>query len=147
MSEPFEILLVEDYVPDAELVIRMFKRNRITNKIHVVSDGNEALDFVFCRGAWRSRKIGQPPLVALVDIRLPKIDGWEILRQIKQNPQTNGIPVIMVSGSLFEAEAERARGLGADGSLSKPVRMSELKAALKECDVEWSIADVANMEK
>ncbi len=127
MAEPFEILLVEDYEPDAEYLLRLFKKHRVTNQIHVALDGGQALDFLFCRGAYRQRKADTAPLVVLLDIRLPKLDGWEILKQIKENPQTASIPVVMLSGSVFAEESERAQELGAVGCASKPVHMEELE--------------------
>src|SRR3954449_11647777 len=123
MKDPFEILLVDDYEPDVQLVLRLFRKGRIANKLHVVHDGIQALDFVSCRGAFRHRTPGHPPLVVLLDIRLPKVDGWEVLRQMKADPRINGIPVVMMSGSLFAEELEKSRQAGANSCIAKPIQL------------------------
>jgi two-component system response regulator len=139
MAELFEILLVEDYEPDAQLVLRLFRKSRIANKLHVVHDGIQALDFVFCRGAFHHRHFGNAPLVVILDIRLPKVDGWEVLRQIKQNLRTNGIAVLMTSGSLWSEELEKSRQMGAIGCIPKPIKLGELRAALAQAGFVWTV--------
>ncbi|MDB6110382.1 MAG: Response regulator receiver protein [Pedosphaera sp.] len=130
MAELFEILLVEDYEPDVQLVLRLFRKNRIANKLHVVHDGIQAMDFVLCRGAFRERTFGVPSVVVIMDIRLPKVDGWEVLRQMRLDPRTRGISVVVISGSLFPEELEKSRRLGANATLSKPIRLESLRDAL-----------------
>jgi two-component system response regulator len=139
MAEEFEIVLVDDYQPDVQLALRMFKRNRIANKIHVVHDGALALDFMFCRGAHRQRHFSNPPGVVLLDVRLPKVDGWETLHQLKKDPRTRNIPVLMLSGSLLADEQEKARQMGALGCLQKPIRFEQLRKALAASGFVWSI--------
>ncbi|MDB6016584.1 MAG: response regulator receiver protein [Pedosphaera sp.] len=139
MAEKFEIVVVDDYQSDVQLVLRMFKRNRIANKIHVVHDGVEALDFVFCRGAYSNRSLINPPGVILLDIRLPKLDGWETLRQIKSDPRTRNIPVLMISGLSSADEQEKARQMGALGCIEKPIRFEQLREALVASGFVWSI--------
>jgi len=141
MTEPFEILIVEDYEPDAQFALRLFQKSRIANKLHVIRDGAEALDYVFGSGTWAGRNTAHPPLVVLLDIRLSKLDGWEVLRQLKNNPLTRGIPVIMISGSLFADEKAQSRQMGATECLSKPLRIVELKAALANSGLVWAMAD------
>lgn len=137
MSEPVEILLVEDYEPDAQLISILLKKHRIANKIHFARDGSEALDFVFCRGAHRERRFDHPPGVVLLDIRLPKLDGWEVLRQIRQDPRTRNLPVVIMSGSLFAEDLEKARHVGALGCLAKPIRFETLRDLLTESGFTW----------
>src|SRR5690349_22798255 len=86
MNEPMEILLVEDYPVDQQLAVRLFESSRPGRKVHVLRDGLEALDFVFCRGAYQTRSFDRPPGVVLLDIRLPEVDGWKVLEQIKADP-------------------------------------------------------------
>jgi CheY-like chemotaxis protein len=139
MTDPFEILLVEDYEPDVQLVLRLFRKNRIANKLHVVHDGIQALDFVFCRGAFHHRTFENPPLVVLLDIRLPKVDGWEVLRQMKLDPRTKGIAVVMISGSLFAEELERSRQSGASGCVPKPIQLEDMRDAFVRSGFAWTI--------
>jgi two-component system, response regulator len=147
MTEPFEILIVEDYESDAQFALRLFQRNRIANKLQVIQDGAEAVDYVFGRGPWAGRNTAHPPLVVLLDIRLPKLDGWEVLRQLKNNPLTRGIPVIMISGSLFGDEKEQSLQLGAIECLSKPLRIVELKTALANSGLVWAMADQEELKQ
>lgn len=136
-----EILLAEDYEPDVQLALILFKKNRIGNEIHVVRDGSEALDFVFCRGAHEDRTFDNLPGVVLLDIRLPKVDGWEVLRRIKQDPRTAKISVIMASGSLFANELQKSRSLGATGCLEKPLKLDALRKSLLHAGFRWFMAD------
>jgi two-component system response regulator len=136
-----EILLAEDYEPDVRLAFILFKKNRIANRIHVVRDGQEALDFVFCRGAYADRTFDQLPQVALLDIRLPKVDGWEVLRQIKQNPRTSKISVIMTSGSVFANEIQKSESLGAAGCLEKSFKFETLREILARAGLRWFMAE------
>ncbi|HZQ47099.1 MAG TPA: response regulator [Verrucomicrobiae bacterium] len=137
MSEPVEILLVEDYEPDAQLVSILLKRNRIANKVHLVRDGGEALDFLFCRGAYHRRSFEHPPGVVLLDIRLPKLDGWEVLHRLRQDPRTSRIPVVIMSGSIYAEDMEKGKQLGALGCLSKPVPFEKLRELLTESGFVW----------
>lgn len=139
MPEPVEILIVEDYGPDAQLLLLLLKRNRIANKVQVVHDGCAALDFIFCRGAYATNSLEPLPRVVFLDIRLPKVDGWEVLSQIKRDPRTRGIIVIMLSGSLFPQELTMARQLGADGCIAKPSNAEELRQALGLCGFAWTL--------
>jgi two-component system response regulator len=129
MADQFEILLVEDYRPDAQLLLRLLKKHQILNKTRVVWDGAQALDQFFGRWSGRFNSPDAPPLVIILDIRLPKVDGWEVLRRLKAGARTAAIPVIMVSGCVSDDEREKARQLGAIACLSKPVRFEELEEA------------------
>jgi two-component system response regulator len=141
MLQPFEILVVEDYEPDAHLLQLLLKRHHILNKAHAVTDGSSALDFLFARGTYSDRASEPLPGVVIMDIRLPKLDGWEVLRQIRQNPLTNDLPVIIMTGSLFEKEQQAAHLLGANACISKPIRIEALRSALNQCGFSWAIAE------
>ncbi len=140
MKEPVEILLVEDYEPDAHFITRLLGKNRVTNKLHTVMDGAAALDFVFCRRAYRARDFAKPPGVVLLDTRLPKVDGWEVLRQMKEDARTCKIPVIIITGSVFEEDLAKGEALGADGCLAKPLRFEEFREILNRVGFVWSFA-------
>ena len=99
-----EILLVEDNPDDAELALRSLKKNKLANNILVVTDGAEALDFVFARGAFSHREIENGPKVILLDLKLPKVDGLEVLRAIKSDPHTKIIPVVVLTSSKEESD-------------------------------------------
>jgi two-component system response regulator len=139
MTEPIEILLVEDYEPDVQLLFTLLKKHRITNKVHVIDNGADALDFLFCRGAYGGRSSERPPAAVLLDIRIPKVDGWEILRQVKEDPKTRDIPVVMTSGSLFPQEIERSLEFGANGCMEKPIKLEGLRSLFNNLGFSWSL--------
>ncbi|MDB6020611.1 MAG: rcp1 [Pedosphaera sp.] len=141
MLHPAEILVVEDYEPDAHLLQLLLKRNLVANKLHVVADGREALDYVFCRGDYSARGSERLPGVIILDIRLPKMDGWEVLRQLRLDPLTNNLPVIMVSGLLLDKEVETAARLGANACIAKPIQIGALRAKLNQCGFAWMISE------
>ncbi len=143
MPEPVEILLVEDYEPDAQLILILLKKHQIANKVRFVRDGGEALDFMFCRGAYRDRSFEHPPGVVLLDIRMPKMDGLEVLSQIRQHPQTRQVPVVMLSGSLFPEDLAKARRLGALGCIPKPLQFEKLRDLLAESGFTWLLMSQA----
>lgn len=140
MTKPAEIVLIEDYEPDILLLLILLRKNRIGNKVHVIRDGAEAQDFLFGRRAHLARSLEHSPLVVLLDTRLPKVDGWEVLRQLKQEPRTRHIPVITLSGSMFTNDCEASRQLGAAGCLQKPVRFDELRLILAQFGFQWLLA-------
>lgn len=147
MDVPVEILLVEDYEPDVQLLFMMLKRHRITNKVHVVSDGLMALDFLFCRNVFAHR-ISEPlPTAVLLDIRIPRVDGLEVLRQVKGNPATSHVPVIMTTGSIYPEELERCKRLGATDCIQKPVGFEDLRAISDRLGFSWSLSSLNLMEE
>ncbi len=135
MSEPVEILLVEDYPVDQQLAVRYLQEGRIDHKVHVLRDGLEALDFVFCRGVYQERSFERPPSVVLLDIRLPELDGWKVLSEIRHDPRTSRIPVLMTSAYVSSAELEKSQRLGATGCIQKPVQFAKISAALSQAGI------------
>jgi len=107
-----EILVVEDDPRDAELTLRALKKNNLANNVCVAEDGEEALDFFFCRGKFKERNSNTTPRVVLLDLKLPKVSGLEILRIIKSDPKTKYIPVVVVTSSREEPDMEEAYNLG-----------------------------------
>src|SRR3990167_5347528 len=111
-----EILLVEDNPNDVELTLRVLKKNNISNRLHVVRDGAEALEFIFCTGAYADRDIKNGPKVVLLDLKLPKVDGLDVLRQIKADPRTKSIPVVVLTSSREEQDIVESYRLGTNRS-------------------------------
>jgi two-component system, response regulator len=138
MAEQNEILLVEDYEPDARYLGHLFRRSHVSNTMKVVYDGREALDFLLCQGTYLGRVPVQRPKVILLDLRMPRMDGVSLLRQIKQDPHTRSIPVIILTGSIFEEDLQEARAAGAGVFLRKPVTFDAIHRACAEEGFELS---------
>jgi two-component system response regulator len=137
--EDVEILLVEDNPNDVELTLRAFQKQNLSNKVFVVKDGAEALDFVFATGAYSQRKIEKRPKVVLLDLKLPKVDGIEVLRRIKADSRTSQIPVVMLTSSQEERDVLNCYHLGVNSYIVKPVDFSNFVHAVSELGVYWGI--------
>lgn len=132
-----EILLVEDSPEDLELALRSLKRSNLTNRIEVARDGAEALDFIFCEGAFAGRRIEDVPKVILLDLKLPKIDGLEVLRRIKSDARTRSIPVVMLTSSREQRDVIESYRLGVNSYIVKPVNFEGFLAAVSELGMYW----------
>jgi CheY-like chemotaxis protein len=132
-----EILLVEDNPNDVELTLRALKKNNLTNKVHVVKDGAEALEYIFANGAYAQRKIEDHPRVILLDLKLPKIDGLEVLRRIKSDDRTKVIPVVVLTSSKEERDLVESYRLGANSYIAKPVDFESFVKAVSELGLYW----------
>lgn len=132
-----EVLLVEDNPSDAELTIRVLKEKRVANSLYWVKDGEEALDYIFCKGKYQSRDINITPKVILLDLKLPKINGIEVLTQIKADERTKTIPVVMVTSSQENSDLEKCYTLGANSYIVKPVDFENFVAALSAVGLYW----------
>jgi two-component system response regulator len=132
-----EILLVEDNPNDLELSLHAFKKNRLTNRIQVARDGAEALDFIFCTGAYAQRNIRDSPKVILLDLGLPKVDGLEVLRRIKDDPRTQRIPVVVLSSSREERDIVESYHLGVNSYIVKPVDFDQFTEAVRQLGLYW----------
>ena len=132
-----EILLVEDNPSDAELTLRALKRRNLANKVHVVKDGAEALDFIFATGAYINRDIDSPPKVVLLDLKLPKVDGLEVLRRIKSDKRTKVIPVVVLTSSKEEKDIVESYKLGVNSYIVKPVDFDKFVQAISEIGLYW----------
>lgn len=133
------ILLVEDNPDDEALTLRAFKKNNIVNDIVVVRDGQEALDFLFCEGAYSERKKTCNPQVILLDINLPKIDGLEVLRQLRANESTSIIPVVIMTTSSEQSDLLMGYKLGANSYIRKPIVFSHFIDAIKQLGMYWLV--------
>jgi len=131
------ILLVEDNPDDVELTLRAFKQNNISNKVIVVKDGEEALDYLFGRGKHKGRDVKRLPVVILLDLKLPKMDGLEILREIRGSDLTKLLPVIILTSSKQEEDVLNSYELGANSYVRKPVDFKEFVEAIKHLGLYW----------
>jgi len=132
-----EILLVEDNIHDAELTIRELKKHNMANSLVHVKDGEEALDFLFARGAYSSRSIHTHPKVVLLDIQMPKLNGTEVLEQLKKNPETRAIPVVMLTSSAENPDIRRCYALGANSYIVKPVNFEGFAESIRSLGFYW----------
>lgn len=138
-SAPVEILLVEDNPDDVVVTLRAFKTARFLNHVHVVNDGAEALDYVFCRGKYAERNAAPRPFVVLLDLNLPKINGIEVLRRMKADPQTKDIPTIILTVSQKSEDIAECQKLGAFSYIVKPVDLSKLIRATSPHNLNWAL--------
>jgi two-component system response regulator len=132
-----EVLLVEDNPQDAELTIRALRRHNLANQLFHVEDGAEALDFLFGRGKYEGRRTDVSPKVVLLDLKLPKVNGLEVLRSMKSDPQLQTIPVVMVTSSAEHPDVKAAYNLGANGYVIKPVQFDAFMEAMSKVGVYW----------
>ncbi len=137
--EPAEILLVEDDPNDAELTRRAFQRAGIVNPVRVVHDGEEALDFVFCTGVYARRKQAKLPQVILLDLKLPRKNGLEVLRRLKADPRTKHIPVAVLTGSQRDRDIAESKRLGAEAYILKPVDFCRFTKVVPQMNFAWAL--------
>ena len=136
-----EILLVEDSDNDAELTIRSLRREKIVNHIERVIDGEQALDFLFCRGQYENRSFAHLPRLVLLDLKMPKVDGLEVLAQIKQDARTRSIPVVVMTSSREQPDIARAYQLGANSYVQKPVDFDQFHQLVKQLGLYWILVN------
>ncbi len=136
-----EILLIEDNPHEAELVIRSLKKNNLANRLLHIDDGADALDFIFAQGKFSQRQDLNPRLI-LLDLKLPKVDGLEILKQIKSNPVTKTIPVIILTSSREEQDIVKGYSLGVNSYIVKPVNFDSFTKAVAELGLYWMVLNV-----
>lgn len=132
-----EVLLVEDNPRDAELTIRALKKNNLANKLFHVEDGVEALDYLFARGRYEGRDINDSPKVVLLDLKLPRINGLEVLSAIRADSRTQTIPVVIVTSSAEDPDVRTAYQLGANSYVIKPVQFDSFMEAMTKLGVYW----------
>jgi len=147
MNDPtaVEILIVEDNPNDAELALRALKKNNLANNVALVTDGEEALDFMFARGKYSDRKPGSGPRIVLLDLKLPKVDGLEVLRAIKADMRTQMIPVVVLTSSKEEKDLIESYKLGVNSYIQKPVAFDKFVDAVKEIGYYWLLMNQSPM--
>jgi len=141
-----EILFVEDNLDDAELTIRALKKSGLTNSLHHVSDGAEALDFIYARGEYSERDIHKNPKLILLDLKMPKVSGIEVLLSIKSSSSTNSIPVVILTSSKEDPDIDTCYSLGANSYIVKPVGSENFFRAIKELGLYWMILNESNAQ-
>jgi two-component system response regulator len=134
-----EILLVEDNPADLELTLHALRHNNLANRIEVARDGEEALDFLFCTGKHSARNPNQMPKLILLDLKLPKVDGIEVLRQVKANPKTKSIPITVLTSSKEGNDLSRCYELGVNSYIQKPVDFDKFREVVKQFSLYWLV--------
>ena len=134
-----EILLVEDNPDDMELTLHALRKENLANNIHVARDGEEALEFLFCSGIHAERSFEHPPRLILLDLKLPKVDGIEVLRRLKADARTKTIPVVILTSSREERDLANGYGLGANSYIQKPVDFDQFRETVKNVGLYWLV--------
>jgi CheY-like chemotaxis protein len=137
------ILLVEDNPDDVALALRAFKKNNIVNEMKVIASGEEALDFLFARGIYAERVSEPLPEVVLLDLKLPKVDGLEVLRQIRASSRTRLLPVVILTSSREERDVVAGYSLGCNSYIQKPVDFSQFAEAVRQLGMYWLVLNEA----
>ncbi len=132
-----DILIVEDNKNDLELTLRALKKNNIANHIHVIPDGAEAMDYFFGTGKYLNRNMSQNPKMVILDLKLPKVDGLEILRKIKSDERTKAIPVVILTSSKEESDVVQGYKLGANSFIVKPVDFDKFMVTVRDLGMYW----------
>src|SRR5258708_30414847 len=138
-----EILLVEDNPDDLELTLRCLHTAKLGNHIEIARDGAEALEFIFCEGAHADRRIEDRPMVILLDLKLPKVDGLEVLRRIKSDPRTRMIPVVVLTSSKEQHDLATSHNLGTNSYVVKPVSFAQFSDAVQQLGLYWLLLNEA----
>jgi CheY-like chemotaxis protein len=140
------ILLIEDNADDEALTLRALKKNHIFNEVVVARDGAEALDYLFGTGAYAGRDLSVPPQVVLLDLKLPKISGLEVLKRIRENERTRLQPVVILTSSKEEQDLAASYGLGANSYIRKPVDFDQFSEAVRQVGLYWLVLNEAPPE-
>jgi two-component system response regulator len=136
-SNAVDILLVEDNPSDLEVALRALKEQNLCNNVQVARDGEEALDFIFCEGPFAGRRMDELPRVILLDLKLPLIDGMEVLRRIRADARTRNVPVVVLTSSTEERDVVESYALGVNSYIAKPVDFDQFQGAMKAIGMYW----------
>ena len=142
-TDIIEILLVEDTPEDLELTCRALKAANLSNHVQIARDGSEALDFIFCDGLHIGRSIDDMPKLILLDLKLPKVDGLEVLQRLKGDPRTRHIPIVVLTSSKEQNDIVRSYDLGVNSYIVKPVDFEGFMAAVQELGMYWVLLNQA----
>jgi two-component system, response regulator len=140
-GEAVEILLVEDEPEDVELTMRVLQSENLKNHIQVASDGEQALDFVFCRGEFSHRAKNTPPRLILLELKLPKLDGLQVLEELKSSPEHRKIPVVVLTSSGEERDIVESYKLGVNSYIQKPVDADQFRQAIRTLGLYWLVVN------
>jgi two-component system, response regulator len=141
MSTIQDILLVDDSQNDIDLALYALREERLADSIFVVRDGKEALDFLFCRGAFAERSFNHPPKLVVLDLKLPKVDGLQVLKQLKDDSRTKTIPVVIMTSSNEERDLAEGYKLGVNSYIQKPVDFDQFRTAVKTLGLYWLVVN------
>jgi CheY-like chemotaxis protein len=134
-----DILLVEDNPDDLELTLHALRREHLANNIFAVRDGEEAIDFLFCTGRFQDRNFDHPPRLVLLDLKLPKVTGLEVLQRVKGDPRTKALPVVILTSSKEERDLVASYNLGANSYIQKPVDFDRFREIVKSAGLYWMV--------
>ena len=132
-----DILLIEDNPNDAELTLRALKKNNVANKVHLITDGAEALEFFFAKGKYEGRDVTSTPKVVILDLKLPKVDGLEILKRVKADERLKVMPIVVLISSKEECDVIESYKLGANSYIVKPVDFNKFAESIKDLGMYW----------
>jgi two-component system response regulator len=135
------VLLVDDNPSDIDLTVHELRRNLLTNTIQVAENGEQALDFIFCRGAYQDRQMADRPSLVLLDLKLPKVDGIEVLKAIRADERTKAIPVVILTSSKEQRDLVNGYRSGVSAFIQKPVDFVQFQAAIKEVGLFWLVVN------
>jgi two-component system response regulator len=138
-SAELEILLVEDNQNTMDLALHALRREKLANHVVVARDGEEGLDFLFCRGKFAHRSFERPPKLVLLDLKLPRVDGMEVLRQVKSDPRTKNIPIVIMTSSKEEQDLMSGYNLGVNSYIQKPVDFNQFRETVKSVGLYWLV--------
>jgi CheY-like chemotaxis protein len=138
-QDVIDILLVEDTSQDLELTLRALRKANLVNRIEVARDGAEAIDIIFCEGAHAGRRIEDAPKVILLDLKLPKVDGLEVLQRVKGDPRTKTIPVVVLTSSKEQKDVVESYQLGVNSYIVKPVNFDRFASAVQDLGMYWML--------
>ena len=141
MSDALEILLVEDNPSDVKLALRAFEKSSLANQVRVLRDGAEALEYLFCTGQYAYRSAVVQPKVVLLDLKLPLVDGHEVLRQMRADPRTQMIPVVVLTSSNAEKDLIESYKLGVNSYIQKPVDFDQFSAVVRQLGFYWLVVN------
>jgi two-component system response regulator len=142
-SDGIEILLVDDSSADVELTLHALRQNAMVNRIHVTRDGEEALNFLFCREPFQERASEPLPRLILLDLKMPKVDGLSVLRTLKEDPRTRAIPVIILTSSKEEKDVVKSYDLGVNSYIQKPVDFDQFRETVRTLGLYWLLVNQA----
>ena len=141
MSSSVDILLVEDSQEDMDLALHALRHGKLANTVFVVRDGEEALDFLFCRGVFSDRSLDYPPKLVLLDLKLPKVDGLQVLKQVKSDPRTKAIPVVIMTSSKEERDLVEGYNSGVNSFIQKPVDFDQFRTTVQTLGMYWMVVN------
>lgn len=141
MKNDYEIVIIEDNPDDAELMVRALKKNNLVNSLVVLEDGEHALEYIFCKGRYINKDSMYSPKVIFLDLKLPKVDGLDVLKQLKSNEETKKIPVVIVTSSKEDPDISKAYALGANSYVVKPVNFDNFVETVNQLGLYWLLVN------